>query len=276
MSQFVDQVLLSLGDEAEFKDFVDPDDDAEHDRILALMRAMYDTPYARIHEVRDVTVASLERSRPLFSPRDNRGTWTQTTPSYARSDVHWHDTDRTAPLWVDIAADLSVTVVLEIDAGEVESIIVREIERIASLADFRSRFRFLDLDAFLEEHDISTVADLRARFKYLLTEVRLRQSPPFDPDDPANQRRYELSTVVLIRDTLDVSEALRAAKLARAVLKSSAAYREQAEADMEVTSPYAPVVVFPAELLGDPPFDETGVRDFFAAEDVLAVFVPAT
>jgi hypothetical protein len=187
--------------------------------------------------------------------------------------VQWQDVDRLAPLWVDLSADLGVELVLEIDAGEVESIMVREIANITSLADFRSRFRFIDLDAFLDEHGISTVQELRAAFEYLLTEVRMKQPPAFDPDDPANRRRYELSAAILIRDALDVTGALRAAKLARAVLRRTAAFREEAEADFQTTSPYAVVVVFPIDSLDGTPFTEDELGAFFAAEDVIAIFV---
>ena len=273
MSVFADQLLVDLSDETALKQLLDPPGDTNRDRIRALIDAMYDTPHARIHAVRDVTMSRVERARPLFAPRENRGTETQTTPDYTRTDVQWQEVDRLAPLWVDLSVDLGVTLVLEIDAGEVESIMVREIANITSLADFKSRFSFLDLDAFLAEHGISNVQELRDRFDYLLTEVKLKQAPPFDPDDPANRRRYEVSAAILIRDTLDLGEALRAAKLVRAVLRRSAAYREAVEADFETSSPYAAVVVFPADALTGSGFTEAGLRSFFAAEDVVAIFV---
>ena len=273
MSAFADQMLVTLSDQAALRQLLDPPGDTGHDRIRGLIGAMYETPHARIHAVRDVSMSRVERARPVFPARENRGTWTTTTPDYARADVEWRDVDQLAPLWVDLSADITVTLVLEVDAGEVESIMVREIGSIASLADFKSRFRYLDLDAFLAEHGISTVQELRDRFDYLLTEVRLKQPPAFDPDDPANRQRFDVSAAILIRDTLDVSGALRAAKLARAVLKRGTAYREEATADFETTSPYAAVVIFPTASLQGTPFTEAGLRAFFAAEDVLAIFV---
>lgn len=273
MSLFVDQMLVSLSDQTALTQLLDPAGDVNHDRMRALIGSMYDTPHARIHEVRSVQISRVERARPLFSAREKRGTWTQTTPDYARTDVQWEDVDRLTPLWVDVSADLSVTLVLEIDSGEVESILTTGIENITSLADFRSRFRFLDLDAYLQEHGISNVQQLRDRFELVLTEVRMRQPPVFDPNDPANRRRYAVGTAILIRDTLDVSEALRAAKLARAVLRRTTAYRESAEADFETTSPYTPVVIFPSAALQPSQFTEPQLRALFATEGIVAIFV---
>lgn len=129
--------------------------------------------------------------------------------------MHWQDVDTSAPLWVDLAAGLSVTLAIEVDTGEVESILVRQIDDIVSIEDFRSRFRFLDLDAFLAEHNISTVEELRERYAYLLTEIKLRQPPEFDPSDPSKEVSYDLGVAIMIRDRLEVTEALRGAKLAR-------------------------------------------------------------
>lgn len=273
MSAFADQMMVTLSDATALRQLLDPPGDANHDRMRALIGAMYETPHARIHEVRDVALSRLERARPIFPPRENRGSWTRTSPGYTRTDVEWQDVDRLAPLWIDLSADIAVTLVLEIDAGEVESIIARDITGITSLNDFRSRFRFLDLDAFLEKHGITTVQELRDRFDYLIAEVKMKQPPAFDPNDPANRRRYDVSAAILIRDTLDVAGALRAAKLARAVLTRTTAYREEGEADFQTTSPYAPVVIFPQRSLQGTPFTEAGLRAFFAAEDVVAIFV---
>jgi hypothetical protein len=274
VTSFVDETLVSLSDTGALLGLLDPPADTEHDRLRTLLGAMYESPYARIHAVSHLQVRRLEVARPIFPPRDISGTWTQTTPAYRRTDVHTLDVDRLTPLWIDLSADFTVTLVLEIDSGEVESILVREIRGITSLADFRSRFRYLDLDAFLNEHGITSVAELRECFEYLLTEVRLREQPPFDPDDPANERRFTLSVAILVRDTIDVRESLRAAKLARAILTRTASVASGDEAELELTAPYAAVVVFPQAAVGPSGFAEADLRRFFAIEDVVALFIP--
>ncbi|SRR6266511_3868972 len=276
MSEFVDSMLLSLSDPEALTRLLDPPADTGHTRIRSLIDAMYAAPFARIHEVRKLATRNVELARPLFPLRENRGSWAAMTPDYGRADLHWDEVDRGAPIWVDLVADLSVTLVLEVDTGEVESILVRQIEDIVSLDDFRSRFRIFDLDAFLAKHHITTVEDLRERYSYLLTEIKMRQPPAFDPADPKNEASYELGAAITIRDSLEVVEALRAAKLSRVLLERTASYRTQAGVgELEVLSPYASVVVFPQAALTGTPFTDAGLRALFAREGVVAIFASA-
>ena len=57
------------------------------------------------------------------------GVWSQTSPAYIRTDVSYEGTDGFEPRWIDVMAELSVTVVLEIDPGEVESISLGDLGR---------------------------------------------------------------------------------------------------------------------------------------------------
>lgn len=233
MSVFVDQMLVALRDPRALTALLDPPVDRAHERMQTLFAAMVDAPFAAVRDVQDVTVRRLELARPLFPASEARGTWTQTQPEPVRTDVRCERDDPLAPLWIDLTADLSVTLVLEHETARVESIHVHE----------------------------------------LVTRVRLEPLPRFDPRDPANRHRFELGVAILIRDELDVGAALRAAKLARSVLRRTIAYREQAGADTALTSPYAPLVVFPAAALAGSRFTEPQLRALFAAERVVAVFV---
>lgn len=232
MSVFVDQMLVALRDPRALVALLDPPADRAHQRMRTLFAAMVDAPVADIRDVQEVTARGIELARPLFPAHETRGTWLQTQPQPVSTDVRWAREDPLAPLWIDLTADLSVTLVLEHETASVESIRVHE----------------------------------------LVTRIRLEPLPRFDPRDPANQHRFELGVALLLRDELDVGEALRAAKLARAALRRTVAYREQADADTTLTSPYAPVVAFPAAALAASRFTEPQLQALFAAEGVVSVF----
>jgi hypothetical protein len=239
-----------------------------------LFNAAFVLPFARLHAVQDLEVRDieiLEVQRPLFWPRRTSGTWTQTIPSHARTDVLSEGEERCEPVWVDMTVETRVNVVLEIDAGEVESIMTKEISGFSTLDEFRSHFRVFDLDAFMAEHGISTVEELRTRFHYLLTEIRGRPPRPFNPNDPANRHRFSLRLAILIRDDRDLAAGLRTAKLARGLLERTVAYQPRVGA-AEVRTPYAPLVIFPQ----GGPYKEEDVRALFMTDRILAVFMPTS
>src|SRR5207344_2135682 len=104
---------------------------------------------ASVHDVINVEVLASEFQRPLFPPRRLAGTWTQTTPSYTRTDVLYEGLDGLVPEWVDLSARLALTVVLEVDVGEVESVLLNDLGAFSTLAEFQAKFRYFDLDAFM-------------------------------------------------------------------------------------------------------------------------------
>ena len=272
MSLFVDQLLLRLSDPAQLTQLLAPVGDTSHVRLRTLLSAVYELPFATIHDVRDVQIRRTVFQQPLFPPQYERGTWTQTTPDYTRTDVVHEVIDWQKPVWLDIFADVGLTLVVEVDSGAVESILTREVTGFNTLDEFRSRFRFIDLDAFMARHGLSTVEELREAFHYLITEVRLRALTPFDPTDPSTQHRYGLNVAILIRETVDVTAALRDAKLARTAVEHSLTYRREVDV-AEVRTPYAPMVIFPEDALDGPLFTAEALQTFFAAEGILVVFV---
>src|SRR5262249_25005922 len=234
--------------------------------------AAYDLPFATIHDVPEIAVRRREVERPIFPLTQTSGTWTQTNPSYARTDVAYQALNGAEPTWLDVAAELDVTLVLEVDGGQVASILTREITGFSTLEEFRARFRFIDLDAFIARHRITTVEELKQAYHYLLTEVHLQAPGPFDPASPANRHRFTLGVAVLIREAIDVAATLRVAKLTRTVAERVLAYRRDADGG-EARTPYAPLVIFPEAGLAGLPFTAEALRTFFAAEGILALFV---
>jgi hypothetical protein len=218
---FLDRLLVQLSDPAALTALLVPAGDANHDRLRSLINAVYELPSATLHDVLNVQVVSTELERPLFPPGQTSGTWTQTTPSYQRTDVSYQSQDGLHPTWIDIVAGISLDLVLEVDPGQIATVLTRNIENITSLDDFRSRFQFFDLDAFMAKHQLTTVEELRDAFDYLLAEIRLQAVTPFNPADPGNRHRYTLQIAIFIRETLDLASALRDAKLARYIAGAS-------------------------------------------------------
>ena len=218
LTQYLDQMLVHLRDPAQFRRlFLTADDTVEQARAQLLFSAVYDLPHATLHEVRDVNVSKVEVQRPLFVNKRARAEWIQTTPAYMRSDFSFESRDAAEPLWLDVAADVGLDLLLELESSSVESITSREISGYATLDQFRAQFRFIDLDEFMSRRGISTVEELREDASYLISEIRLRAQQPFDVDDPTNIQRMRVNAAVLVRDVVDVGETLRAAKRLRAL-----------------------------------------------------------
>jgi hypothetical protein len=273
MSDFVDKCLVALADNAPVLALLAPVADVTRARLRALLAAVYDFPFGTLHEIPNVQVNSIVRERPLFAPVRERGNWTGTIPHHSNTEVVSESASLDNPFWIDLSVSLDVTLVLEVDPGEIQSILLRHVENIVSLADFQSRFRFLNLDEFLQKHHITTVEELREAYQYLITEIRLRAPGPFNPADPTNRHRYTLEVALVIRDTLDVAAALRDVKLIRLAAERSLAYRRETDA-ADVRTPIAPLLIFPAGTLAGKPYTESAVRAFFAAERIEIFFQP--
>lgn len=270
MTAFADTTLVALGDHATLVGLLDPPSDASHERIRALLSAMYDLSFTRIHDVLEVKVRRCEVARPVFPALEYRGALARTTPDYVRTDVRLDRVDRSGPVWVDLAAELRVTLIVEFDDGAIDAILTTGIETFATLEEFRNSFTFLDLDDFMARHGLTTVDDLRGAFDYVKVEVHGRTQSPFDEDDPSNRVVFGLNVALLLRDVIDLGEAMRAAKLARAVLDRSVAAPSRDDADAHRS--FVPVLVFPATAVGATSFTEADIEGFFRGEGVIAVF----
>ncbi|MCM6771978.1 hypothetical protein NDR87_03205 [Nocardia sp. CDC159] len=272
MSQAVDAILLRLASAAGVRELVFPAADTGRTRMRTLISAVYQLPYAVIHDVTAVDVLTPACAEPLYPVIRRTGNWTQTMPTHIRTDVDIVGHDGTEPTWIDVVADLSATVVLEIDAGELDSFGIAPLGEFATLDEFRAKFRYIDLDAFMREHQLSTVDDLRRAFRYLLAEVRIAPPAAFDPTDPAASRRLKLRTGILIRETVDLTATLRDVR--RLLAAQEPVVNEIRDGDFaEITSPIAPLVVFPTAAVSGGGPTQQQVIAFFAAQQILAVFV---
>lgn len=272
MADPIDTALLQIGNAAGVRDIVFPAADTGRTRIRTLLSAVYQLPYAVIRDVTEVEVTTVECARPLYPVVRRTGNWTQTMPAHRRTDVDIVGSDGAAPRWIDVQADLSVTLLLEIDPGELDSLRINPIGEFATLDEFRAKFRYLDLDAFMRENRLTTVEDLRRAFRYLLAEAKLKPAPPFDPADPAASRRLPLRIGVLLRDDIALTGALR--EVRQMLAAQGPVFDEHRDGDFsEITSNIAPLVVFPADKVAASGFTREQIIAFFAAQHTLAVFV---
>lgn len=270
MASFRDSALLELSDRAVLAGLLLPPGDTTGQRIRTMLAATYDLAIARVDQIKDIEVRSIGLQRPLFPVSRRTGQWSQTVPSYTRADLTQDVPAASDPVWADLLVELSVTLVTETDPGGAESVVAQAFEDFTTFDEFRQRFLFFDLDAFLAKHRITTVEQLRESFEYIVTEVQLRKPGPFDPNDPGNTRTLPVTVAALIVDPFDLAGGLRAAQLVRAAARGLAGAHQ---AELDSVAAYATTVVFSSAGLpgGGPTAGE--VEQLYAREGVVSLFL---
>lgn len=274
MATFRDRALLQLSDAAALGALLLPVGDADGERVRTMLAATYDLSAVRIDQVSAAQVGEIALQRPLFPAGRLDGTWSQTVPSYTRTELSLAVPVPADPVWVDVLARIDVTVVTEVDPAGAESVLSRGFDDFATLDEFRARFAFFDLDAFLAEHHISTVEELREAFDYVVTEVRLRTPPTFDPGDPANTHTLPVTLAAVVVDPLDVAAGLRATRLVREAARGSIG-PTPATVPAEPTEAYATAVVL-AQNGVDDELTAANVEQLCAAEGIVSLFLSIT
>lgn len=203
MAGFRDQTLVDLADPTHLTAVLTGTPghtDQAQARLMGMLARSYELPSARIDHISGVSVTGLRLQEALHPVSRVQGSVSQAVPTQTRSDVHWCETGALAPIWIDLLADLQVSLVAEVDPGGIDTVLLQSLDTFTTLDDFRSQFQFLDLDAFMAEHDLHSVEDLRAAFHYLRGEIHLRIPPTFDPGDPANAYTVRLVAALQIAD----------------------------------------------------------------------------
>ena len=269
MTAFRDRALLELSDPAALSALLSPDG-----RVRTLLAASYDLSAARLDQIRDARVRDVALQRPLFPTGRQDGAWSQIVPSYTRTELTLNVPAPADPIWVDLLAGIDVTVVAEVDPAGAESVLSRAFDDFTTLDEFRARFSFFDLDAFLAEHRITTVDELRDAFDYVVTEIQLRTPPDFDPDDPANTHTLPVTLAAVIVDPFDLAAGLRATRLVREAAKGLTG-APLTGIPAEATEPYATAVVIAADGLPDG-LSAADVERLYATEGVVSLVLPTT
>ncbi|WP_419707423.1 hypothetical protein [Promicromonospora sp. NFX87] len=269
MATFTDRALVWLNDPATLGELLRGPDAPVFPHLERLVAAVYSPDGVQLDRVAGATVLDVDPMRPLAGADRLSLTWQRTQPGFELADLRGTLTRTGSEVWADLYAKVRLDLVAEVDPGGIESAVSTSIDNIASLADFRSRFRFLDLDDFLARMRISTVQELRESAEYVLTEVRLRPLPPFDPDDPANAGSVTVDLALAVLDQRDLAAGLRAARR----LRAAGAAADPGRTDPvfgTARNPYALAVVLPTAAAGDP--DDTAVDALFSAAGVLPLF----
>lgn len=269
MATFIDRTLVWLHDPAALAGLLRGPDAPQYPRLERLVAAVYRPDGVQVDRVAGATVLDVVPMKPLAGTDRLNLTWQRTQPAFELADLRGALTRTGAEVWADLYATVRLDLVADVDPGGIESTLSRSISDITSLADFQSRFRFLDLDDFLTRMKISTVEELRDAAEYVLTEVRLRPLPLFDPDDPANARSVTVDVALAVLDQRDLAAGLRAARR----LRAASAGADPGRSDPvfgTARDPYALAVVLPQAADGDPADDV--VDALFTAAGVLPLF----
>lgn len=274
MSGFTDSVMLRLNAPGALPGLLLPGGPAGLDRVRQLVGTLYGLPAAAVHAVAQLEVVAAEFQRPLFRPRRLAGSWIRTAPAHERTEVLYEGRDAAAPPeWVDLMLRLTATLVLELDRGAIESVTLNDIGEYHTLAEFEAKFRYFDLAGYLARHHIGTVDELRRAYRHLLGEIRFAEPPPFDPADPANRLRVPLELAVLARESVDLTDSLRAARLVRDLAERALPARPDPPG-LESRARLAPVLALPAAAVAASGVTESELLAFFAAQDVLTIPLP--
>ncbi|MDJ0371534.1 hypothetical protein QMK19_18045 [Streptomyces sp. H10-C2] len=273
MTGFRDRALLELSDPATLGALLLPAGDTRGERVRTMLAVTYDLSAARVDRVRSAQVQEIALQRALFPSGRLNGMWSQTVPSYTRGDLTLNVPAPADPIWVDLLAQLDVTVVIEADPGGAEAVLSRGFDDFATLDDFRARFSFFDLDAFLARHRISTVEELREAFDYVVADVQLRTLPEFDPNDPANSHTLPVTLAAVIVDPFDLAEGLRATRLVREAARELTG-GTPTSIPTELTEAYATAVVVAEGSVGGGPA-AADIERLFAREGVVSLFLAA-
>jgi hypothetical protein len=273
VTSFRDSALLQLSDPAAFGAALAPADGSGDGRVRTILAAAYDLSATRIDQVRSAQVGQLALQRPLFPVGRQDGVWSQTQPSFTRTEFTLNLPAPADPIWIDLLAGIDVTVVAEVDPSGAESVLSRAFDDFTTFDEFRARFSFFDLDAFLARHHISTVEELRDAFDYVVTEIQLRTPGVFDPNDPANTHTLPVTLAAVIVDPFDLAAGLRATRLVRQAAKGLAG-ASVVGVPAEVTEPYATAVVVAAGGLPDG-LTAAQVEQLYAGEGVACLFLPS-
>lgn len=271
MSQFVDRALLQLHDPAALAALLKGGGAAPYPGLERLLTSVFDPSEAAIDHVQDLTVSTV--APMVWMPgRDRLSlTWTATQPAPGLGDLRGELTRSDTGAWAHLMARVSLTVVVSRLGTGIDSVSISSLDDITSFADFESRFRYIDLPAFLAANKITTVDELRDAGPYLLAEIQLAQLPPFDPVDPANSVDVELDLAAVVLDDLDLAAGLTAARQLWHAGTSQPPGPRSALLG-ETVRPFAVAVVFPESSLGGGQPSAAAVDSLYATAQVLSLF----
>jgi hypothetical protein len=149
MATFIDRALVWLHDPGTLGALLRGAPATSYPHLERLVAAVFDPAGVTIDRIVGATVTNVAPMRALAATDRVELNWQQHQPSFQLADVRGTFTRSGTEVWADLYATVRLDLVAEVDPGGIESAVSSSIGNITSLADFQSRFRFLDLDDFL-------------------------------------------------------------------------------------------------------------------------------
>lgn len=280
MSAFADQMLLQFLQDAFVTDFL-----TNKVGLPAIFTAAYDLTDLQLQ---DLTLASVDRKifeSPTFESIRITGSHERITPSSERSQMERSMKRYGRLVWAEVQLDLSLGTKVSVTAMPIDSIrtanLIDDLGGVASLADLRTklltRYAPSVVDAMFQTLRITTIEDFKERMN-LLVQLFFKPAPPFDPNDPNSARVFPVTVCVKFQPDLNISDALQAAKLCRAVMEKETDFNPSSDG-AEVKTPYVIVTVYPDSVVKDNAIPgltaaqiRTEVQSLFTAEGMVANF----
>lgn len=280
MSGFTDQLLVRFLEDNFVEDLLT--------NQLGLASLFATTYEAETIDVKQLALAGVQRKEfmvPTFETIRTSGVDERIIPSVERVKV-----DRAQPrygrlTWIDVFLDVLLATTVESKAMPIESItaqsLLDKLGGVSSLTDLRNKLAAIYppsvVDAFFQKLRIKSVEDFRKR-PTLFLEFVYKAPPQFNPNDPANARRFRLNVCAQFQTDLKVTEALQAAKLCRSILENEHDSMGTFDGG-EVNTPFAFVVIFADGAVVDGALPnltaaqiKSSIRNLFQSERMLAHF----
>jgi len=249
-----------------------PAGDATHARLKSLLTAVYEMQYLQIMSVDNVNVLDTQFQVPIQRDTEIRGSLEKLLPSSERT-LGTLTMTAEPNCWADMQLTTRVAVRVAITEAALEKVTTTDLSDITSLADFQSRFDFIDLQDFMAFANVSTLQQLKAEFPRLF-QLQFAQPPPYVATDPAALRSYPLTINALFTSTLDLVDMLRSAKSCRRASERSRPHLNGFDGG-DVRAGSAWMVVFDQTAVTVQTPSMTEITSLFAGEEVVAVFETA-
>lgn len=280
MSAFGDLMTLQFLQDAFVTDFL-----TTKVGLPAIFNAAYNLTDLQLH---DLTLASVDRKTfqsPTFESIRITGTHERITPTMERSQIERSMRRYGRLVWVEVQLDLTLATKVQQLAMPIDSIrtanLIEDLGGVTSLADLRTklqtRYSPSVVDAMFKALRISTLGDFQERMN-LLVQLFFKPAPAFDPADPASSRVFPVTVCVKFQADLNISDALQAAKLCRAVMEKETDFNPSQDG-AEIKTPYVIVTVYPNSVVKDNAIPgltaaqiTSSVQTLFTAEGMVANF----
>lgn len=252
--------------------------------------ALFNTAYTPVDfNLQSVAVSRVVRREfeaPTFETVRSTGSDEKITPTSERVMSERSTKNQGRLVWVDVALAAVLAATVETTVLEPESVVTRdlltELGGAATIAELRAklltRYTQSQLDEIFAKLRITTIDEFKERMN-LFVQFTYKEPPAFNPADPASARNFPLDVCVTFQPELNVADALRNAKLSRAIRARETTCTEEIQgAELKTSSVF--VTVFPDSVAVDDAIPgmtaaqiKASVQSLFAAEKMLAHFL---